>query len=163
MADNLRTLDDAQFEAMLARNDPNREMPPDTNGYVIEDNGALIGWIEVDTKAKALTFHWTSASEAWPNSFEISPGSPPSVSEDHVFEHTTFPTNATSVDLSTCQYRIVQTSGTIGYLNKRTDGLDWYATSSAPAGGYFSSGSMTFKQNTHTHTLSAYHIDDKSL
>ena len=149
--------------ALLLSVSVSAEFPPDMDGYVIESDGTLIGRIGVDTGDQTLIFYWTSASVAWPDSFEIRPGTSPDVNEKHIYEHTTFPTNLTSVDLSTCQYRIVQTSGTIGYLNKRTDGLDWYTASSAVAGGYFNSGAMTFKKNTHTGTLAVYHIDDDAL
>ena len=165
MTDPMRTINHADAEALFARHDPNRELPPGADGYVLEDNGTEIGYVAIDTNDKTLTFHWISASAAWPATFEMvaSSGTTPSTNVKDIYEHTTFPTNTTSVDLSTCQYKIVQGGSIIGYLNKRTDGIDWHSTSSAPAGGYFSVGAMTFKANTDTGTTSAHHIDDLKL
>lgn len=151
---------DAELNALITRDDTPREISPDCNGYVLEVNGIAKGYIKVDATTQKLTFLWTSASEAWPSTFDlVPPGNHPAVNHVEVYQHATFPTTTSSATVDHCQYRIVQGGTDIGYLHRDSNGLVWYATQSAPAGGYFAATAMTFKANNDVGpftTLKAY-------
>lgn len=159
---NHRSIDPAEFDALVARKSNDREVSPDANGYILQSGGTDKGYITVDPVAKRMTFHWTSSTTAWPSEFDlVSPsGSPPSTSHDEVYEHAAFSGSASSHDISACQYRIEQNNAVVGYLRRTTTGLEWYAASGAPSGGYFAADTMHFKANTTSGSQTTHKIVD---
>lgn len=157
-----RSIDPAEFDALVARKSAGREVSPDCNGYILRTGGNDIGHVSVDTVQQRMTFHWTSSTVAWPSEFDlVAPsGSPPSTSHDEVFDHAAFSGSTSSNDISLCQYRIEQNSAVIGYLRRTTGGLEWYATPSAPSGGYFTDDDMYFKANTTSGSQTTYKVAD---
>lgn len=144
-----RSIDAAEFDALVAHKGPDREVSPDANGYILRGGGNDLGKVSVDTVQQKMTFHWVSSTGAWPSEFDLVPpsGSPPSTSHDDIYEHAAFVGSASSHDISGCQYRIEQNGSVIGYLRRTSSSLEWFATPSAPSGGYFTDDAMYFKAN----------------
>lgn len=163
MTDRNRDLDAGDIDTLLARDDDPRQLHPDTHGYVLQVSGATKGFIKIADQK--LTFLWAAESAAWPSQFQLVATSedPPSVEYDEVYEHETFPSTTTSVDVSTCDYKLMQGTTHVGYLRRRSNGLDWYATSAAPVNGYFTTATLTFTTNSDTGTQSLRHIDAAAL
>lgn len=140
-----------------------REIPPNTNGYIIRAGGVDLGKIEVGTGTD-LHFHWFQTQTNWPSDFDlIDTTSTGTVVQSDKFTHTTF--NATSVTFNKgdCQWRIEQKGKTIGYLHKTDDKLVWYATDLELSAVYFDEGDVSFKAHSETGTASARDATDFSL
>lgn len=159
---NHRSIDPAEFDALVTRKANDREVSPDANGYILQSGGVDKGYVTVDPVAKRMTFHWINSGSAWPSEFDlVGPATtPPSTSHSEVYEHAAFSGSATSHDISACQYRIEQGSAVIGYLRRTSTGLEWYAASGAPSGGYFTAATMHFKENTTSGSQTTHKLVD---
>lgn len=143
--------------------DTTREIPPDTNGFIIHSNGVAVGELEVNA-GNELTFHWYQTRSAWPSEFDlIDTTSTLSIMQSDKFTHTTFKASAVSFNRANCQWRIEQKGNTIGYLYKTSAKLVWFATNLAPSALYFEKGELYFKANTDTGMATARDATDFSL
>lgn len=162
---NFQNLDPVAVRRELERTQGDLEISPDANGYVLDDNGTAIGYIKVIESSK-VKFLWTSQSAAWPTKFDlIAPsGSLPSITVIESYEHDVFPTNTISLDVSKADYRILQGGVVVGYLERSSTGLNWFAVpGKLDSQGYFPAGAMTFESFTDSGSVAVHHLHDQAL
>lgn len=139
------------------------EISPDVNGYFLETTGT-VGAIVVDTTASEITFKWISGV-SWPSTFSIvaPSGSAPTTTTSETYEHQAFPSSTTTVDLSTCDYELIQGGTVVGYL-RRTSALEWFALpGTLTTSGYFPATTMTLASFSGSGTKTVHYVMDNPV
>ncbi|MEZ4434646.1 MAG: hypothetical protein R3F65_19765 [bacterium] len=143
-----------------------RELPGEFTGKALATAGQIVGRVFIDEVNGTVTFKWVSETAAWPASFtieDLGSRSWPEFEFTEGFEHGAFPSTAASHDVSTCGWKLVVGTETVGWFKRETGGTRWYGKPGAIAQGVFDAEEMSFAPNDATSSVTAHVVYDEAI